>query len=131
MKTQLLILHRLQPGDRRGPKTPTVSTVHFARPTTSPLVQKPLKRFGGYRARVNPRLKPGENERLISYWAAVAAMAVVLCCSAHVLAQVGPRSLSALTSQQQFDRLAVTYDANTPYALPHAASGDEISAANF
>jgi hypothetical protein len=34
-------------------------------------------------------------------------------------AQVGPRSLPAITSQQQFDRLAVTYDANTPYALPH------------
>jgi rifampicin phosphotransferase len=30
-----------------------------------------------------------------------------------------PRSLSALKSQAEFDSLAVTYDANTPYALPH------------
>ncbi|MEP6718830.1 MAG: PEP/pyruvate-binding domain-containing protein [bacterium] len=30
-----------------------------------------------------------------------------------------PRSLGALKSQAEFDSLAVTYDANTPYALPH------------
>ena len=30
-----------------------------------------------------------------------------------------PRSLGALRSQAEFDSLAVTYDANTPYALPH------------
>ena len=30
-----------------------------------------------------------------------------------------PRSLPALKSQAEFDALAVTYDANTPYALPH------------
>jgi phosphoenolpyruvate synthase/pyruvate phosphate dikinase len=29
------------------------------------------------------------------------------------------KSLPAITSQSQFDALAVTYDANTPYALPH------------
>ena len=30
-----------------------------------------------------------------------------------------PRSLSAIRSQAEFDSLAVTYDQNTPYALPH------------
>ncbi|MEP6742884.1 MAG: PEP/pyruvate-binding domain-containing protein [bacterium] len=30
-----------------------------------------------------------------------------------------PRSLGMLKSQTEFDSLAVTYDANTPYALPH------------
>jgi hypothetical protein len=30
-----------------------------------------------------------------------------------------PRSLGAVKSQSEFDALAVTYDANTPYALPH------------
>ena len=31
-----------------------------------------------------------------------------------------PRSLSAIRSQADFDSLSVVYDANTPYALPHA-----------
>ena len=30
-----------------------------------------------------------------------------------------PRSVGAIKSQAQFDTLAVTYDQNTPYALPH------------
>src|SRR5215510_499027 len=30
-----------------------------------------------------------------------------------------PRSISAIHSQAEFDSLAVVYDANTPYALPH------------
>src|SRR5688572_26421839 len=30
-----------------------------------------------------------------------------------------PRSVSVIKSQAQFDTLAVTYDQNTPYALPH------------
>jgi hypothetical protein len=30
-----------------------------------------------------------------------------------------PRSLPAVKTQAEFDTLAVTYDANTPYALPH------------
>jgi hypothetical protein len=34
-------------------------------------------------------------------------------------AQTGPKSLPAITSQAEFDSLALTYDANTPYALPH------------
>src|SRR6266542_4974071 len=30
-----------------------------------------------------------------------------------------PRSLPAINSRAEFDSLAVVYDANTPYALPH------------
>ena len=33
--------------------------------------------------------------------------------------QSGPKSFPAIASQAEFDILAVTYDANTPYALPH------------
>ena len=36
-----------------------------------------------------------------------------------IAAQTGPKSLPAITSQAQFDTLSITYDANTPYALPH------------
>lgn len=32
---------------------------------------------------------------------------------------VSPRSLPAIKTQAEFDTLAVTYDPNTPYALPH------------
>jgi rifampicin phosphotransferase len=35
------------------------------------------------------------------------------------IAQTGPKSLPAIKSQAQFDSISVTYDANTPYALPH------------
>ena len=41
-------------------------------------------------------------------------------CTATIFAQTGPRSLPAVTSQAQFDSISVVYDANTPYALPHA-----------
>ncbi|HYK21833.1 MAG TPA: PEP/pyruvate-binding domain-containing protein [Pyrinomonadaceae bacterium] len=44
---------------------------------------------------------------------------LALILSPQVLAQSGPRSLPAITSQAEFDSLALTYDANTPYALPH------------
>jgi hypothetical protein len=36
-----------------------------------------------------------------------------------VMAQTGPRSLPRIASQADFDKISVTYDANTPYALPH------------
>lgn len=39
--------------------------------------------------------------------------------SVNCYAQTGPRSLPAITSQAQFDTISITYDANTPYALPH------------
>ena len=44
---------------------------------------------------------------------------LLLLIPASVLAQPGPKSLPAIKSQADFDRLSVTYDANTPYALPH------------
>jgi len=37
----------------------------------------------------------------------------------RVASQVETRSLVAISSREQFDSLAVTYDPNTPYALPH------------
>ena len=37
----------------------------------------------------------------------------------YLAAQTGPKSLPAIASRAEFDTLAVTYDANTPYALPH------------
>ena len=47
------------------------------------------------------------------------SLIVILGFSAHLTAQTGPKSLSTITSQAQFDSISVTYDANTPYALPH------------
>ena len=93
MKTELFILPRLRPGDPWRDESRTVSTVY-------------------------PRLKPGENQRL-SWPRLVAGLIVFFSYAVLVTAQVGPRSLPAIKSQQQFDSLAVTYDANTPYALPH------------
>ena len=39
---------------------------------------------------------------------------------AHSSSPESPRSLPAIHSQSEFDSLAVVYDPNTPYALPHA-----------
>lgn len=44
---------------------------------------------------------------------------IITCLSAHLAAQTGPRSLPAIASQAEFDSLAITYDPNTSYALPH------------
>ena len=44
---------------------------------------------------------------------------VFLVVTGVVAAQTGPKSLPAITSQAEFDILSITYDANTPYALPH------------
>ena len=47
-------------------------------------------------------------------------LTVLICVLAFpALAQTGPKSLPAITSQTEFDTLSITYDANTPYALPH------------
>jgi len=43
----------------------------------------------------------------------------LLLAAVSVHAQSGPRSLPTVTSQAQFDSISITYDANTPYALPH------------
>src|SRR5688572_23028313 len=47
------------------------------------------------------------------------AVLVVVAVSVIGLGQTGPKSLPAIRSQAQFDSISVTYDANTPYALPH------------
>jgi hypothetical protein len=44
-------------------------------------------------------------------------VSLVLICSAS--AQTSLKSLPRITSQTEFDSLAVTYDPDTPYALPH------------
>lgn len=44
---------------------------------------------------------------------------LLLVLPSAAMAQRGPKSLSKITSQADFDRISVTYDANTPYALPH------------
>ncbi|MEP6706457.1 MAG: PEP/pyruvate-binding domain-containing protein [Pyrinomonadaceae bacterium] len=44
---------------------------------------------------------------------------VALCLVATLSAQTAVRSLPAVHSRAEFDSLAVVYDQNTPYALPH------------
>jgi hypothetical protein len=44
---------------------------------------------------------------------------VLFVAKTAVVAQMGPRSLPAIKSQADFDKISITYDANTPYALPH------------
>jgi hypothetical protein len=44
---------------------------------------------------------------------------LIIFLALTVSAQTGPRSLPSVTSQSQFDSISVTYDQNTPYALPH------------
>jgi hypothetical protein len=47
-------------------------------------------------------------------------LSVLICVFASAgFAQTGPKSLPAIKSQSDFDSISVTYDANTPYALPH------------
>ena len=47
-------------------------------------------------------------------------LSALICALAFsVFAQSGPKSLPAITSQSEFDTLSITYDPNTPYALPH------------
>ena len=47
-------------------------------------------------------------------------LSVLICVLASAgFAQTGPKSLPAIRSQADFDKISVTYDANTPYALPH------------
>src|SRR5215216_5038061 len=53
------------------------------------------------------------------YLRAFLCLLCLFAANAFVAAQTGPRSLPAITSQAEFDRISVTYDANTPYALPH------------
>ncbi|HET6975437.1 MAG TPA: PEP/pyruvate-binding domain-containing protein [Pyrinomonadaceae bacterium] len=50
-------------------------------------------------------------------WIITLLLVVWLHCA--VAAQTGPKSLPAVKSQADFNSISVTYDANTPYALPH------------
>src|SRR5712672_655687 len=56
---------------------------------------------------------------LLRRLAMAAVLIFVLCCADSIKAQTGPKSLPAVRTKADFDLLAVTYDANTPYALPH------------
>jgi rifampicin phosphotransferase len=59
--------------------------------------------------------------RLAQRWPKLLLL-VSLCATAAVAQQPateGPRSVSEVRSQAQFDSLAVVYDQDTPYALPH------------
>ncbi|MGB9177879.1 MAG: PEP/pyruvate-binding domain-containing protein [Pyrinomonadaceae bacterium] len=48
------------------------------------------------------------------------SVAMLFSCAAIAVAQnASKRSLSAITSRAEFDTLARTYDADTPYPLPH------------
>ncbi len=55
---------------------------------------------------------------MLTKW--IAAIVLSVAFQVAALAQTGPRSLPAVTSQAQFDNISITYDAGTPYALPHA-----------
>ena len=48
----------------------------------------------------------------------IASFAIGVVCGASAQAS-SPRSLGSIKSQAEFDSLAVTYDPDTPYALPH------------
>jgi hypothetical protein len=51
-----------------------------------------------------------------------AVICLLMCSSGHAQTarkSASPRSLPAIKSQADFDRLSVTYDPETPYALPH------------
>ncbi|MFN2532024.1 MAG: PEP/pyruvate-binding domain-containing protein [Pyrinomonadaceae bacterium] len=60
-------------------------------------------------------------KRLPSVLSNLAAATTLLVFIAIIgSAQTGPKSLRVVHSPAEFDSIAVTYDANTPYALPHA-----------
>lgn len=56
------------------------------------------------------------NRSLVLVFILVISVDVILEASAQV---ASPRSVSAIKSRTEFDSLAVTYDPDTPYALPH------------
>ncbi len=58
------------------------------------------------------------NNRSLVFLVLIALLAMGLVWDASAQAN-SPRSLGAIRSQAEFDSLAVTYDPDTPYALPH------------
>ena len=57
--------------------------------------------------------------RVSAVKASACVCAIALCLAATLRAQNSVRSLPAVHSRAEFDSLAVVYDQNTPYALPH------------
>jgi hypothetical protein len=45
--------------------------------------------------------------------------ALICVLASAAFAQTGPKSLPAIRSQADFNKISVIYDANTPFALPH------------
>jgi hypothetical protein len=65
---------------------------------------------------INLRMKRSQR------WTKLLSAFVLACCAMQAASQssaTAPRSLTEVRSQSQFDSLAVIYDPNTPYALPH------------
>src|SRR5213080_2063779 len=56
----------------------------------------------------------------VSFLALLVASVLYPTAVAYYASPESPRSLPAIHSQSDFDSLAVVYDPNTPYALPHA-----------
>src|SRR5216683_7586260 len=63
-------------------------------------------------------MKYFRNDRSLVIFLIIASFAMGAVCEASTQAS-SPRSLGAIKSQAEFDSLAVTYDPDTPYALPH------------
>lgn len=57
--------------------------------------------------------------RSSKHWAKILPALLLSLCAFGVAGQDAPRSLAEIRSQAQFDSLAVIYDPDTPYALPH------------
>jgi hypothetical protein len=80
----------------------------------------PLGKYRGFRSLRS--LHPGlYSAARIAGSFCVALLLAFSATASHTVAQnSSSRSLSAIHSQADFDSLAVVYDPNTPYALPHA-----------
>src|ERR1041385_8745339 len=65
--------------------------------------------------------RQGNNRRRFGAWILLIVLALGAACwlTFGGYAADGPRSVSAVRSRAEFDVLAVTYDADTPFALPH------------
>jgi len=70
--------------------------------------------------RKDPQRRKGELEAALrTLRLCVTVIFLVLALSPQIEGQTGPKSLPAIRSQADFDKISITYDANTPYALPH------------
>jgi len=70
--------------------------------------------------RKDPQRRKGEPKAALrTLRLCVTVIFLVLALSPQIEGQTGPKSLPAIRSQADFDKISITYDANTPYALPH------------